>query len=95
MAEAEARRLAEEDAKRKAEEEAKAAAQKTKEEELQKMMQLLEEQKAARDARYAARKDRQKKSPPLGGSKRKFRSKIRGNRFRLAWGRALLPIRRA
>ena len=36
-------------------------AEKTKEEELQKMMQLLEEQKAARDARYAARKDRQKK----------------------------------
>jgi hypothetical protein len=60
-AEAETLRVAEEEARKTAAEEAKVAAAKTKEDELQKMMVLLEEQKSARDARYAARKDRQKK----------------------------------
>jgi hypothetical protein len=42
-------------------EEAKAAAEAKKREESEKLVTLLAEQKAARDARYAARKGRQKK----------------------------------
>ncbi len=60
-AEAEKRRIAEEEARRKAEEEAKLASQRAKEEEATKMRQLLNDQKAARDAKYAARKERNKK----------------------------------
>ena len=42
-------------------EEAKAAAEAKKREDADKLVRLLAEQKAARDAQYAARKDRQKK----------------------------------
>ena len=50
----------EERAKREAEE-AKLEAERAKREEADKLVQLLAEQKALRDAKYAARKDRQKK----------------------------------
>ncbi len=58
---AEAARIeAEERAKREAEE-ARLEAERAKREEAEKMVQLLAEQKASRDAKYAARKDRLKK----------------------------------
>ena len=55
-----ARIEAEERAKREAEE-AKLEAERAKREEADKLVQLLADQKAARDAKYAARKDRLKK----------------------------------
>jgi murein DD-endopeptidase MepM/ murein hydrolase activator NlpD len=60
-AEAEKRHHAEEETRRKVEAEAKLAAQRAKEEESEKMRTLLTDQKAARDAKYAARKERNKK----------------------------------
>jgi len=59
--EEEKNRAAEEAARRQAEEEARIAAEAQKEADLQNMMALQVEQKAARDARYAARKERGKK----------------------------------
>ncbi|HUO87904.1 MAG TPA: DUF6481 family protein [Rhizomicrobium sp.] len=57
----EERRTAEEAARSEAERIAKEEAEKAKRAEADKLVQLLAEQKAARDARYQARKDRQKK----------------------------------
>src|SRR6476646_7551892 len=61
IAEAEAARVAAEEQKKREAEEAKAAAEAKKREEAETLVQLLAEQKAARGARCAARKDRQKK----------------------------------
>lgn len=58
---AEKARVEAEERKKREEEEAVAAAEAAKREEADKLVQLLADQKAARDARYAARKERQKK----------------------------------
>ena len=60
-ADAEAARIAAEERLKREAEEAAIEAERLKREEADKLVQLLAEQKAARDARYAARKQKQKK----------------------------------